>query len=401
MEDFSWPAMSELRNKRGDAFNNEGMYQFFTSSPTKAKKFSLLTPSLGDVTEVLGNRNYGTQVNINDTIDIVAIRDSISWVQHTCHPLLMNRDAEDNSLRIFDCMYNIIKACIPLSINSSVALLQGGRNHVALKLESRVPSSALFVLLRPLFIRVSGSSVFAVNILHSNFTDDASTNTMIDYDSSKEADLHVLLTRVTDCAVAPDVKEINDRYLTVGHSKLPTSDVASVFFLRKNDRELPMKQDDLNRGKVLTLYFTMPKTFEASSKRIFELKSIKGLVTIDVGLQNATDPTIGVFTIRSTESDASSVVIVEVELGALVVVVFSSDLLLACMMHPKRIIYKSIVLPNEFDMRTYGGSDIIVSSVALAHANTPTGLTPYDNTSIPDLADISTRMRVYPTLVYK
>lgn len=400
VESFSWPPMSNLRNKRGDAFNYAGMSQFFTGLFSNDDDSAFLMPTSTDVTQVLG-KHASDQVNLDDTLDVIAIRDTSLAVSRSCYLSSVDQGLEDNRMRIFDSMYTIMETCLPLSITSARAVHNGGRDDVELRLQSNKPSTATFVILRPLFVRIAGSSVYSVNILSSEALTSMisiASNTMIEYDSSNPSDVYVVLKRVKDPIVAPIVDEINDRYLTVGHSKRVVEDVTSVFFLRNDGVKLPMKKDDRNFGRVLTLYFTMPQTFDVSPKRIFEIQGGNTSIIVDLIRKGAVG---GILNIQIVDDHKDSHISIDVEQGALVVVVLSNNLLLMCMMHSTRITYKSFVLSSVFHMNSFGGSDKIMSMIAKTSTYAPEGLTPYNNTSIPDLADISTRMRFYPTKIYK
>lgn len=391
-EPESLPSPESLRNKRGDAVALAGLYQFYTNRPPDASNSAMfLYPTPGDVLSILGadtrprDPSAGTLESIScvdtlfprgDTIGSCASRvaDSVPSRKGVCR------------VRVFDATYDITKTCMRLSVATSYPATEGDRDTIVVGLQSSAPSTAFFVLLRPLFVSLSGSSLYRVELYSDG---DKPPNTLCNYDSEFNSALHLKLSRVKQPAVSTPVDEQHDRHLMKGLTTSADDTVPlNMFFMRFTGQKFDLGTRDTNSGRVLTLYIQLPEDLGGVAALV-SLGGPHGGITVGTNNKHIR---IGVGSAAFSVGSLPS---------AFVVITFSDLVLHVAVMTRSRILYRCFVLGSAFHAADYGGTAAVLARLEATTGGTPAGLTPYTNTCIPDLGDIALQMRMFPTRAFR
>lgn len=416
-----WPLPEDLQNHRGEAFATAGLSQLYTSNH-RHNHLMFLNPSVGDVARTLGRASTASTTDQTlETLIATASEDTV--FPHMCsrNHVTIDRSSgsmgEASKMRVLDAMYVITRMCIRLPVVSSEPLAAGDRAKIILSIQPDSPFSCLFALLRPMFMSMGGSSMFKVNLLGDGDTRSMSSrpmNDLVNFDSSREdTPLRVVLTRVTDPLVAATVDSEQDRYLVNGLTYVGEADTFfDVIFARCTGEMAPIRAEDPSFGKVLTMYFVLAAEDGKGNKSTSQPGlSVQDRMLIRIrGPEQSLEGTLGgtvsdphTFTLKINERNTSSahVVTLSVDPSSIVVVILSDDTLVMAMMSPSRVTMKTTITPMQYRDDDYGGRTLINKALDKARATIPLGLSPYSNKTIPNLADIAFRTKMYPIRAFQ
>lgn len=394
----SWPSPEDLNNSRGDALARQGLSQFYTSGLVSGHSSDpdrpmFVSPTAGDVVQILGKVDKRPERKHADSVDNVSCSDSaFMGPRGTCGMAANGGGHQTCDVRVFDASYALTTACLKLSIKSALPRTSSDRTGVVLSLVADAPATSLFVLLRPAFLNMAGSSIYQVSQQPSTsarWSARSTTNSMTDFDSYRHEPMVAFISRVTDPLVSPVFDDSIDRDISQAVKGYDPKDVpVNVYFLRLAT-PLPIRSSDPNSGRVLTMFFKMPHVFPPTATLI-STKAISILATRD----GDTEATLDIH-MRDPDKKAGASFTARVFIDALVVVTFSDDTLNIASMGKGRVTYVRYALERSFRAGHRGRIDVKRS------APPPAGLYPYDNTTIPDLADIAVRLRCFPAMAFK
>lgn len=389
-----WPSPDKLLNNRGESFAVAGLAQCYTSTYDTTNRPMFLSPSANDAAQALGMALSAT-TPFPDTLRDIACDDT-AFPACTCTTTLAaasrNATASACKVRVFDAMYSIIRMCMRMTTVDLPAGQSTGTDSMILALDPTLPSTCLFVLLRPLFASTPGSNLFKVNLYAKAGA--APGNTLMDFDSSRNGTpLQVSLTRVTDPTVAAQVGIGSDRAVCDAKQG-STYELLSV---RCTGERPPIRDTDANVGRVLTMFIAIPVGLTSQDQ--LQLLELSGSSAQLQCILSADGLTLSLSFAGTQILDAIDVEL-SVDPGSLVVVTLCTDTLVMASMSPSRVTVRSMVMPFNYTKDMYGTSKEIAAALLAANSTTPSGLAPYTNTTIPDLADIAVRSRMFPVRAF-
>lgn len=397
-ESTSLPPPEALRNTRGDAIRREGLYQFYTSQLDFSSTAMFMHPTPGDVVEMLGKGHTGAGSG-KDTLEAVSCVDTIFPRGETfgsCASRVVNSEPVKESVcrvRVYDATYDITKICLRMPITRAYASKSRERDRVEIELPPGSPSTAFFVLLRPLFVSLNGSSTYKVELYPQDRT---VSNTLANYNSSVDKPLHVILSRVQEAKVATDVDEVHDRFLMNGIKAGGDSVSMNLFFLRFTGQTHRLGLDDPNSGRVLTLFLQLPEDIlhtadpsDVSSTELLRINGAPGDIVVSFNKS--------VLVVEYAKSSNK----IDVFPSSSVIVTFSDVLLAISVMTRSHVVYRTFELSAVFRLRDYGGMDAVLGQLHKSTGAMPAGLKPYTNAAIPELGDISFQLRQFPLRAFR
>lgn len=369
-EHLSAEAIRNMKTEKSDIYDNGGIRFFYSDGNTYPSDSVYFNPSDNDIVCKFGEKEVQMQnckqdINL-ETLSISDQRTPFTDIRHKCTSLIISNvhrsitNDNDARLRVLMGEYDFVKSCLTMEF-----LVNSTAPSQTLMLDPMSFSSKIFFLLRPVFVR--GPQCLPMRYKTINMYDSHGQLTQIP----------LVLQSVTDTRITGVSASAARSYKTIG--SIVDSKRPDVLKHLGNKMKVPVTLYYLNfvKDKPETLqYSNVATAFITRASKNYTLAIADG-ITLDVK-----SDAVRVLTTKNTLEVVRST-------GSIIIVTFATSLVVMASMDPDN---------GRIQVVQTGGMPVIrvpMNKVQqLSRLYPPTGMYPYTNTSIPNLADIALRQQV-------
>lgn len=412
--DVSIARLTALTNQipKSNAYIQAGLSRAFSDGITVPKGALFFNPAYNDIVCQLGTPDAQrvcspakTSINyVSKTDDAILLQPTQDCSKSVMNLAIQPLDPDDSQLRIFDGIYSFVKACITVPVTMV--------NDNSLLLDMSTYGAKVLVLARPSFLSGSTTKLYAVGGALASPTADM----VAVFDSADTSQRYGLfINQVTDPAVAGNaaaaggtapslLQNLQAQAANLGAGSGGASVMLLSMYYIKYMRPAVQAVSDVKRNvgtsPILTLFGTTDRFGAARRATLFSSSAL----TLSFGRDPATNQPALVAQTRSASGSASTNLLplpttrqsFSASSGAgggdpdaFFVVSYTSSLLIMAAFGrdpSRRITYREVggVAPGQFSSR-----DVAEARAKFAP---PKAIHPYDNTAIPNLAEIAINM---------